>query len=313
MIYIEERAMVIKPMRLQSGDTIGIVTLASPVDPKKIDESIAILQRMGFQVVLGTHVYSPHFPASTAAERASDLMSMFANPSIKMILASRGGTGVSDILPYLDYHTICRHPKIVSGYSDLSILLNVLYQYTNLLTFHGLMLINFQPDIPPFNLASFFMATSTAVWPRRIMNPSTKPFVSKVMGNVTGRIVGGNLTGLVSSLGTPFEIDTQGKILFLEEVNEPTSTVYRLLSQLKLAGKLDDCIGIVMGECTRCQVAYETTYEDIIDRLLVPLGKPLLTNFAIGHGKYKVTLPIGALANLNTVNQTLTLLEPAVC
>jgi muramoyltetrapeptide carboxypeptidase len=306
--------MVIRPVQLQRGDTIGIVTLGSPVNAKKIDESIATLQRMGFQVVLGTHVYSPHFPASTAAERASDLMSMFENPSIKMILASRGGTGVSDILPYLDYHIICRHPKIISGYSDLSILLNVLYQYTHLLTFHGLMLAeDFKPDSPPFNLASFFTATSTLVWPRLITNPPEMPLVSKVMGNVTGRIVGGNLTSLVGSLGTPFEIDTQAKILFLEETSEPTSKVYRLLSHLKLAGKLDDCIGIIMGECTDCQVVYDTTYEDIIDTLLVPLGKPLLTNFAIGHGKYRVTLPIGALANLNTANSTLTMLEPAVC
>jgi len=138
------------------------------------------------------------------------------------------------------------------------------------------------------------------------------PLVSKVPGNVTGPIVGGNLTSFIGTLGTPYEVDTRGKILFLEETHEPINTVYRYMNHLKLAGKFQDCIGIIMGECTECQVAYGTSYQDLINNFVVPLGKPLMTNLATGHGTYKAAIPIGAMVNLNTVNNTLTVLEPTV-
>jgi len=145
------------------------------------------------------------------------------------------------------------------------------------------------------------------------MNPPEIPLVSRVPGNVTGRIVGGNLTSFVGSLGTDFEIDTEGKILFFEETHEPINTVYRYMNHLKMEGKFQGCIGIIMGECTECPVAYGKSYEDLINEFLVPLGKPLMTNLTTGHGTYKTAIPIGAMVNMNTFNRTLTLLEPTVC
>ncbi len=124
--------------------------------------------------------------------------------------------------------------------------------------------------------------------------------------------MGGNLTSFVDTLGTPFEIDTRGKILVLEETHEPTNTVYRYLNDLKLVGKFRDCIGIIMGECTGCQAAYGTSYEDLIKEFVIPLGKPLITNLATGHGLYKAALPIGATVNLNTVNNSITVVGPTV-
>ncbi|MEB1806068.1 MAG: LD-carboxypeptidase [Bacillaceae bacterium] len=305
--------MAIKPTRLQSGDTIGLVTLGSPLDANITNARIQMLQNMGFNIVYGRHVYSwQGIVAAPAQERAEDLMTMFRDPTVKMVLPTRGGTSVQTILPYLDFAEINKNPKIITGYSDITVLLNTLYQFSDLTTFHSLMLIDFRSDTPTYNFNQFFAATSTLTSPRVIENPPEMPQVSLVPGNVTGPMVGGNMASLVNTLGTPYEIDTAGKVLFLEEINAPTTIVLRYFTQLLMAGKFDDCIGIVMGECTNCLVSYGTSYMDLINEWLVPLGKPLMTNVATGHGLYKAAIPIGATVNLNTTENTLTVIEPSV-
>ncbi|GGH77145.1 muramoyltetrapeptide carboxypeptidase [Pullulanibacillus pueri] len=304
--------MATKPPILQQGDTIGIVTLGSPLAGSSINQGIRRLQSMGFHVVIGQHAYAQTgFLAGSDEERAADLMGMFYNNNVKMIISSRGGVGVAGILPHLDFDYIRSHPKIVSGYSDVTILLNCLYQFSDLVSFSSLLLLDFASTLPSYNINQFFAATSMAA-PRPIENPPGMPLVSRVAGNVTGPIVGGNLTSFVGTLGTPFEIDTSGKILFLEETHEPINKVYRYFNQLKMAGKFDDCIGILLGECTECTPAYYTSYEDLINDVIVPLGKPLMTNLTAAHGYYKAAIPIGAVANLNTTNNTLTITEPTV-
>lgn len=268
---------------------------------------------MGFKVVVGRYVYSyDGYVSATAEQRASDLMMMFRNPEVKAIIPSRGGVGVAGILPYLDYDFIAQNPKIITGYSDITILLNTLYVRCKLITFHSLLLIDFKPTTPAYNINQFLEATSTIVLSRRLENPPGMPLVSKVFGNVTGVVVGGNLTSFVDNLGTPFEVDTRGKIILIEEVREPINTVYRYINHLILAGKFDDCQGIIMGECTNCESSYGKSYEDLINEVMVPLNKPLMTNLASGHGTYKMTIPIGAMTNLNTYNNTLTVIEPTV-
>ena len=305
--------MKIKPPILQPGDTIGIVTLGSPLADSTINSRIETLKYLGFQVVLGQYVYAENgFLAGTDEQRASDLMNMFADDRVKMILPTRGGVGVAAILPYLDYTFIRNNPKILSGYSDITVLLNVLAQYSNLITFQSLLLIDFTTNAPAYNYNQFFTATSTFTAPRQIQNPPGIPQISRIMGNVTGPIVGGNLTSFVDTLGTPYEIDTKGRILLLEETHEPVNTVYRYMNALKLAGKFDDCIGIVMGQCTNCPVAYGVSYENLINKFAVPLGKPLMSNVTTAHGTYKAAIPIGATVNLDTVNNALTVLEPTV-
>ena len=228
--------MAVKPQILRTGDTIGIVTLGSPLSADVINAGIQTLKDMGFNVVLGKYVYSyGGYVASTEQQRASDLMEMFKNPDVKAIIPTRGGVGVAGIIPYLDYPVIARNPKIITGYSDITILLNVLYIWANLITFHSLLLIDFRSNTPAYNMNQFFAATSTIISPRRLENPPGMPLISKVSGNVTGPIVGGNLTSFVDNLGTTFEIDTRGKILLIEEVHEPINTVYRYINHLILA------------------------------------------------------------------------------
>jgi muramoyltetrapeptide carboxypeptidase len=305
--------MAVAPAILQSGDTFGIVTLGSPLYRNIIDERISYLKSIGFNTILGTHVYSrTGFLAGTDQQRASDLMSMFQNRNVKAILPVRGGVGVSGILPYLDYNIINDNPKIITGYSDITILLNVLYQYADLITFQSLLLIDFISTTPIYNFNQFFSATAAATSSRQIQNPPGIPLVSRVRGNVTGILVGGNLTSFVGTLGTQYEIDTSGKILLIEETHESINTVYRYIKHLQLAGKLSDCVGIIMGECTGCMSNYGVSYENLINEVMIPLGKPLMTNLTSAHGTYKAAMPIGARINLNTINNTITVLEPTV-
>jgi muramoyltetrapeptide carboxypeptidase len=305
--------MAVAPPILKSGDTFGIVTLGSPLSKDIIDQRISYLQSFGFKTVLGSQVYSStSFLAGTDQQRASDLMSMFQNKNVKAILPVRGGVGVAGILPYLDFNIIKQNPKIISGYSDITVLLNTLYKQANMISFQSLLLIDFKPATPIYNFNQFFAATSAVTPTRQIQNPPGVSLVSRVKGNVTGELVGGNLTSFVDTLGTPYEIDTKGKILLLEETHESMNTVYRYINHLKLAGKFNDCVGIIMGECTNCEINYGLSYESLINEVLVPLGKPLMTNLTTAHGIYKAAMPIGAKINLNTINNTLTVMEATV-
>lgn len=305
--------MAIRPPILRAGDTVGIVTLGSPRDEATIRNGILFLENLGFNVIVGDYVFSSQgIVAATAQERAQDLMNMFQNSQVRAIIPSRGGTGVKDIIPYLDYRVITENPKILTGYSDITVLLNVLYIWSNLITFHSLLLLDFRSTTPAYNFNQFFTATSTLTAPRILENPPEMPLVSRVPGNVTGTIVGGNLQSFVDTLGTPYEVDTTGKIFFFEETHESISRVYRLLMHLIHAGKLNDCAGIIVGECSNCPDAYGQNLENLVNEVLVPLNKPLMTNLASGHGYYKMAIPIGAMANLNTIDNTLTILEPTV-
>ena len=195
--------MAIRPPILRAGDTVGVVTLGSPRDAESVDSRIQTLESMGFNVVVGEFVYSDAgIVAASPMERAADLMNMFVNPEVRAIIPTRGGTGVSDIIPYLDFDVIRRNPKIITGYSDITILLNVLYQLSDLITFHSLLLIDFRPTTPAYNFDQFFTATSTITAPRPLENPPGIPLISRIEGNVTGTIVGGNLTSLLIHLNT---------------------------------------------------------------------------------------------------------------
>ncbi|MCZ8520388.1 MULTISPECIES: S66 peptidase family protein [Paenibacillus] len=305
--------MAVKPPILRAGDTIGVVSLGSPLSSALIEARVQTLRNMGFEVLVGSSAYAADgYLAGSPGQRAADFMRMIENPKVRLILPARGGVGVAAVLPLLNYTTIARNPKIVTGYSDITILLNVLSQFVGLITFHSLLLLDFTPSEPLYNFNQFYAATASTAAPRVIDNPPGLPLIGRVGGNVTGPVVGGNLTSFADAIGTPYEIETRGKILLLEETHEPINKVYRMMNRLVLAGKFRDCLGIVMGECSQCPPAYGKSYADLINEVLVPLGKPLLTNLASGHGYYKAAIPIGATVNLNATESRLTVTESTV-
>ncbi|GAK12755.1 LD-carboxypeptidase [Geomicrobium sp. JCM 19039] len=305
--------MAIRPERLEAGDTVGVVSVGSPLSREVIDERIAYLESLGLRVIIGEHTYEENgFLAGDDESRAEDFMNMVVNNEVKMILPVRGGVGVIGMLKYLDYNLIQANPKIVTGYSDVTILLNALYEFANVESLHSLMLIDFKLSTPAFNFDRFFTAVSEVNEPFRVENPPASSMRSLVPGIATGDIIGGNLTSLLGGLGTPYEWDARGKVLLIEEINDSTGRVYRGLQQLEEAGKLDGCEGFLIGRCSRCYPSYEVSFNQLIESFFVPIGKPTITNIMSGHGTYKTTIPIGAEVTMNADALTIESTRPLV-
>ncbi|MCS7338758.1 MAG: LD-carboxypeptidase [Verrucomicrobiae bacterium] len=314
----------IKPPRLEPGDTIGVVAPASPpAAPDAIDRGIAALESLGFKVRLGRHARARlGFLAGPDRDRAADLMRMFTDRQIKAILCVRGGYGAGRLLPLLDYDLIRRHPKIFAGQSDITALLCALRRMAGLVTFHGPMLIGgfAQTRLPAFTRQSF-MRTVCRPEPPGNVSDGHRGHTVKVLreGIATGELIGGNLSVLCSLLGTPYQPDFRGRILFFEDVNEPPYRIDRLLTQLLNAGLLQQVAGIAIGINRNCADTgparageRRQTLEEVLQDRLVPLKVPVVVGLPFGHVPFNATIPIGVHATLDGTAGKLIVTEPAV-
>ncbi len=307
---------MIKPKALRRGDTIGIVAPAGPANLEELEKGVRRLERIGFRVILGKSVKKrARYMAGTDEERAADLMRMFQNPDVRAVLCARGGFGTSRVLPRLDEKAIRRHPKILVGSSDVTVMLNHFRQRFGWITFHG-----------PMVASNFGQRTSalTETWFRRILmkdaaSVGRRPIaVGGVVclrgGRAQGRLAGGCLTMLCSSLGTPYEVGTEGTILLLEDVGEAPYRIDRMLTQLKAASKFKGVRGVVFGKMPGCRPPASSRYrlEEVILDVLEDVRVPILFGFPAGHGGEQVTLPLGVRAELDGDRASLTLLEGAV-
>ena len=240
-------------------------------------------------------------------------MTMFEDKKVDMILCVRGGYGTMRILPLLDLGIIKKNPKIFMGFSDITTLLNLFNQQCNLTTFHGPMGSSNLEDIETFN--SFLTTLTQGNKSYEIKNPSAYPHKCGVPGIAEGTLVGGNMSLISATMGTPYEIDTAGKILFMEDVDEEPYAVDRTLTQLLIAGKLQSCKGIILGQFKACELPHyerSLTLQQVIEDRIYPLGKPVLQNFMTGHDYPKLTIPIGAKVRINSSEGTIQVLEPVV-
>ena len=341
--------MPIRPPRLEPGDTLGIIAPASaPPDPKNIDRGVAVLERLGFRVKLAAHVRRRHgFLAGTDRERAGDLMSMFADRSVKAILCVRGGYGTARLLPLLDYRAIRAHAKIFVGYSDITSLHCAFLTQANLISFHGPMLnSDFKhKDMPDFTLQSFFQTlglaeatdggvsrtlraavqhqhASIARHTRRAASHSNRS-PAAAPGGITagyhrktvrilrrgvarGQLIGGNLTLLCSTIGTPWQPRFKDRVLFLEDLSEEPYRFDRMLTQLWNCGLLQEVAGIAIGINKNCDgpkakrmKEYRQTLEDVLLERLLPLKIPIVAGLPFGHVPHNATLPVGAGVTLD--------------
>ncbi|WP_425058959.1 putative murein peptide carboxypeptidase [Sporomusa carbonis] len=296
----------IKPKRLCPGDTIGVIAPASPGDPELAAAGVRWLEEQGFKVQLGmTTAQTLGYLSGPDAARAADINAMFASPDIDGIVCLRGGYGTMRLLELLDYSTIRDHPKVFVGYSDITALHLSIGQRTGLVTFHGPMVASdMGRGISAYSWDNFFRAVATPGPLGPISNPPlSPPPVFIVPGTAGGCLTGGNLSLIVATLGTPYEIDTCGKILCLEEVGEAPYRIDRMLTQLLLAGKLQDAAGIVVDACADCDSEAKPpsfTVEDVLRDRLGGLNKPVLYNLHFGHTADKTTLPLGVRAMLGT-------------
>jgi muramoyltetrapeptide carboxypeptidase len=307
----------IKPKRLYPGDTIGVIAPASPGDSALNIAGIKWLEEQGFRVQLGTAVdQTLGYLSGPDALRAADINAMFASPAINGIICLRGGYGTMRLLELLDYTIIRAHPKVFVGYSDITALHTTIGQHTGLVTFHGPMVASDMGKKLSDYTWDYFSRAVTATCPLgSIINPPlSPPPVFIVPGRAQGCLTGGNLSLIVSTLGTPYEIDTRGKILCLEEVGEAPYRIDRMLTQLLLAGKLQDAAGIVFAVCTDCGVEDDPptfTLEEVLQDRLGGLNKPVLYQLHFGHTTDKATLPLGVMAVLGTQVNGLEIIEAA--
>lgn len=306
----------IKPKRLCPGDTIGVIAPASPGDLELSMAGVRWLEKQGFQIKLGRSAQQTlGYLAGSDADRAKDINEMFLSSEVDGIVCLRGGYGTMRILELLDYDAIRDHPKVFVGYSDITALHTSIGQRTGLVTFHGPMVASdMGKEISDYTRDSFYQAIMAAEPLGPIHNPplSLPPEVI-VPGKAQGYLTGGNLSLVVSTLGTPYEIDTRGKILCLEEVGEAPYRVDRMLTQLSLAGKLKDAAGIAVAVCTDCDEEDPPgfTLEEVLKDRLGSLTKPVLYKLYFGHTSDKATLPLGVMAAINTVKGGLTVMERA--
>ena len=310
----------ILPDRLKPGDLIGLVTPGSPIEEAQLQESVAKLEQMGFRVYYQESVLSQYgYFAGTDAERAAELMHMFSHPEVRGIWCVRGGYGSIRILPLLDFNEIRQHPKVFIGYSDITALLTAVYSQTGLVTFHGPLGIS---DWNAFTLESL---QQVVFHPRnryrysyeREENTESNPefdLYTLCGGRAEGILIGGNISVLDSMIGTRFEPDFDKRIVYLEEVEEKTYRVDKMLFHLLEATNLKQSAGIVMGVFGDCNVNDEPrlTLKQAIGDLMAPLEIPVSYGLSFGHIRNMITLPNGIMARMNADRNTLRLLEPAV-
>lgn len=307
---------MIKPRALKKGDTIGVIAPSSPVDKKKADKAAEALEELGFKAVLGESCYGKYSYLSGSDElRAGDINMMFMDRNIDGIFCMRGGYGSLRILDMLDYSIIRKNPKVFAGYSDITAIHGALGRKCSLVTFHGPMVASSMIDGFEESSKDMFMRATTSRQPLGIIGrPFMKNIKCLVPGKAEGSITGGNLTLISLTLGTPYEIDTKGKILFLEDVGEATYRIDGALSHLKLAGKLDECRGIILGSFKNCEPKNEgdLSLMEVIEDIIKPLNKPLVYNLMAGHCSPNATIPLGVHARLDADCGTIEITEGAV-
>lgn len=300
--------------RLKKGDTIGLISPSGPENPDKIRKSIEFLKSLGFNIKEGKHMYDKlGYLAGKDQDRADDFINMFLDKDVNMILCVRGGYGTMRILPLIDFNIINQNPKIFAGFSDITTFLNNIAIKSNLITFHSPMCnSNFSDKC---TLKSFLDTLMLGYNPFTIKSPESTFVRNSSQVSASGQLVGGNLSLICSTLGTPFEIDTKNKILFIEEISEEPYKIDRMLTHLLLCGKLQECSGIILGQFTNCELPnYERslTLEEVIEDRILNLNKLTLVNFQSGHSYPKLTLPIGGKIKIECQNDSIQVLEPVV-
>ena len=314
---------VIKPYKLKSGDKLAIVAPGSYISEEELQDSIKNLNHLGFETTFSEKILlqSGYF-AGTDKDRAQDLMEKFSDKSVKGIVCARGGYGCARILPMLDYDIIGANPKVLIGYSDITALLYGIYQKSGLITFHGPVGTSTFNDysVNSFNKV-LINPERTSLFPNSTSGDDENVYgvTSIVKGKGKGRLVGGNLSIMVSLIGTEFDVDYSNKIIFIEEIGEEPYRVDRMLTQLIQVGKLDHAAGVMMGIFRNCEgkqkdPSFSKTFTlmEVLKDRLSSLKIPVIYGMSFGHVKDKFTIPFGALAELDADKQTFTLLEKAV-
>lgn len=319
----EDKRPIIKPKRIKEGDRIALVAPGSYISESELQDSVKNLSDLGFQVTFSERLTLQNgYFSGTDSQRAEDLMEMFEREDVDAIMCVRGGYGCARILPLLDYDVIRKNPKILIGYSDVTALLYGIFKNTGLMTFHGPVATSTFNEFSVNNLKSVLMNPESN---KKFLNanpPSDENIhgvQTLVEGKAKGRLIGGNLSIMVSLIGTKYDVDYSNKIIFIEEIGEEPYRIDRMLTQLIQADKFKKAAGIMMGIFSKCEPkekdpSFSKSFSlmEVLKDRFSGFKIPVIYGMSFGHVKDKFTIPFGALAELDTGEQSFTLLESAV-
>jgi muramoyltetrapeptide carboxypeptidase len=303
----------IRPARLRDGARIGIVSPAYWLDDERLQRAIGVFESEGFVVVPGesTRLRENVFAGSPEA-RAADIMAMFRDGSIDAIVCARGGYGGNRVLPLLDYDVIRDNPKIFVGYSDTTGALTSMAQRAGLVTFHGPMLTTWGRKTVDYNLATLRRVLSGESEVRIEPTPECAARVLRP-GTARGKLWGGNLTLVNARLGTPDQVDFDGAILLIEDIDEKLYAFDRMLLHLRSTGSLERIAGLVVGEMLEMgdsEVPFGKNVDEIVLDICGDLDIPIVSNFPCGHGDYQATLPVSHEVELDASGDSPFILIP---
>lgn len=301
--------MTLKPPRLRTGDTVGVIAPAGPVSPEDLEPGIRVIEGSGCRVVRGRHLYdSLPYTAGDDTSRLQDLHEMFERTDVRAVFCARGGYGCLRLVSGIDPSLIRSNPKILMGFSDITSLLWALNTITGLVCIHGPVVKGFNDDRGREGLDRFFHLVRDPVETPEIELSRTGRVIRE--GKASGPVFGGNLSLVCHLLGTPFMPDLTGAILFLEETGEPLYRIDRMLTHLTLCGVFDKLSAVLIGD-----FGDGLDTEDVMGLLterLRPVGIPAATGLPAGHHGRNTPLPIGLQAVLDTDRMRLSYSEPCV-
>lgn len=282
---------MIVPAPVAAGATIGVVAPAGVVNPEALARGVALLRSWGFAVRVGEHVLArKRYCAGEPEQRARDLETMFRAPEVAAIMCARGGFGTAQLLPLLDPDLPAAHPKLVCGYSDVSPLLGFLVERCGVAAVHGPMVAS---DL------SKGMTERASARLRALLEAPATPWREPVPeivapGMAWGRLVGGCLSSLVALLGTPFALETDGAVVLLEDVAERPYRIDRMLTQLRLAGKLDGVAAVILGSFADCDGHEEgDKAAHVLHEFFRGAPYPVVAGFPAGHLSENLPLTFG--------------------
>lgn len=295
----KEAGTMIKPNALRKGDKVAVIAPAGPPDRVLLNQGIAALEEMGLNVFIGRHVFDgEEAGAHLIQNRVDDVHAAFRDPSIRAVFCANGGYGSAKLAPMLDYQLMEHNPKIFWGYSDLTYLLEAIRKGSGLVTFHGPMVAS------DLNEAQRTSGTLTSFSP--LFTGESVTFDSRnsqlfklAPGTGTGRIVGGNLTLLTNGMGTPYQVETSGAILLIEEVAEPAFRIDLMLTHLKQAGVFDQVEGVILGNF-QVEQEEEARVSQVLEDFFASSPFPVVGNFPFGHCSPNCGIPLGVNAILST-------------
>lgn len=318
-------ADLIRPKALRLGDTVGLVTPATEVpEPERLDLAERTINYFKLRMKRGRNVGKRFGTYRESVEaRLDDLHTMFRDPEVKAVFCIRGGYGSMQLLDRIDYDLIRRNPKIFIGYSDITAMHLAINRHSRLVTFHGPIVLSRFTDYTQqyFHKALFETAPIGTVTNPPDANELRPAHTLRTIrpGTASGQLIGGNLSLVSATLGTPYEIDTRNRILFIEDTGEQPYSLDRMLTHLRLAGKFEQAAGVIWGECQGCgpsdfqpSLASPFTVGETVDNILGELKVPVLSGLTIGHTNDQVTLPEGVMATLDATNRTLEIKEAGV-